>query len=242
MNGVEMIELVGTIGEVWPSMQLTKHTPKAWQPILGDATLADALDAVQHLARTRTGYISPADIRRQIADSAGLLPPIESEAFAAVVSVAARGGVGASLLHPAVQAAYRAMGGPTGFDAPPAILRPQWGRAYTAAVAAHERELLAGDLGAAVAAHRRLALTAAERPAVDAEIVDSTVKDRSADVAALIATRRFALPAGDRAKLLTRRVGWERESAAYRRTRDAEPNPHYDPTRAAAAAQEPEAS
>jgi hypothetical protein len=221
MNRVETIELVAAIGEIWPAMKLTANTPKAWQPLLDDVDQADALHAVRTLAMSRTGYISPADIRRQIAATAGLLAPDEADALRQAAAVAGDHGTGASKLHPAVHAAYRALGGATGFDAPPEILRPQWGRAYRDATRRHEEQLLAGDLTAAIAAANRPAITAAaEQPALD-----PTVRDRSAAVRALITQTRDALPASSPDKLRPRSAWWRRENR--RRSRPTESNPHF---------------
>jgi hypothetical protein len=48
-------------------------------------------------------------------------------------------------------------------------------------------------------------------------------------VRALLAELRARIPAGSRDDLAPRRAYWEREHAAYLRTRDAEPNPLYRP-------------
>lgn len=160
MTPTEAVKLVGIIRQIWPSMKIDQFTPDAWHIALDDVTLVDALAAVRHLARSRTGYIQPADIRRRIADAAGLLPPSEAEALAAAANVAGQQGAGASKLDPVTYEAYRAMGGPTAFDAPPSVIRPQWARVFAAVAARHEEQLLSGDLGKAIAS--RLAITASE--------------------------------------------------------------------------------
>lgn len=159
MTPTQTVQLVAVIKQIWPSMKIDDHTPDAWHVILDDLAIDDALAAVRRLARTRSGYITPADIRRQVAATAGLLPPAEAEGLTAAAAVAGSQGLGASKLHPVVREAYRAMGGPTAFDAPPSVIRPQWGRVYAAALAKYEDTLLGGDLGAAVAERR--AITAA---------------------------------------------------------------------------------
>jgi hypothetical protein len=161
MTPTETVRLVAVIRQLWPSMKIDSHTPDAWHLTLDDLHIDDALTAVRHLARARTGYIQPADIRRQVAAAAGLLPPTEAEGLTAAAAVAGAQGLGASKLHPAVYQAYRDMGGPTAFDAPPSVIRPQWGRVWAEVVRRHEDELLAGDLGAAVETTRRAAITSA---------------------------------------------------------------------------------
>lgn len=160
MTPTETVRLIAVISQLWPSMRLDEHTPDAWHVVLDDITLDDALAAVRYLARARTGYIQPADIRRQIAATAGLLPPSEAEALTAAARVAGLRGEGGRALHPAVYQAYRAMGGPTAFEGPPTIIRPQWARIWADVIRRYEDQLLAGDLGHAVDQARKLALTA----------------------------------------------------------------------------------
>lgn len=160
MTPTQTVKLVAIIRQLWPSMKVDEHTPDAWHVILDDLAFDDALAAVRHLARTRSGYIAPADIRRQVAAAAGLLPLLtEAEALQEASNVAGQQGYGASNLDSATYHAYRAMGGPTAFDAPASVLRPQWARVYAAVAERQIEELLAGDLGALVAQHR--AITAA---------------------------------------------------------------------------------
>lgn len=227
MRPTQVNELVTRVSQIWPSMKLAGYTPDAWEPILEDLDYDDAYAAVYALARSHPGYIQPYDIRRQVADTAGLLPPDEADALRQAAAVAGLRGEGASRLHPAVQAAYRAMGGAVGFDAPPEITRPQWGRVYRDATARHERELLAGDLGAAITAHRR-ELDAASRPAIEAPPANPTVRNRSVELSELVA--RFGVPPGSRRALHGRQVAWEQAHRDWQRQRNAVPNPHYDPT------------
>lgn len=51
----------------------------------------------------------------------------------------------------------------------------------------------------------------------------------TAPVRALLESVRAMLPEGSREALMPRRVAWEEEHKAYRRQRDAQPNPHYRP-------------
>lgn len=165
MTPTQTVQLVALVRQLWPSMKIDQHTPDAWHATMDDLPFDEALRAVRHLARTRSGYVMPADIRRRIAAEAGLLPPTEAEALTAAAVVAGSQGAGASRLHPATYEAYRAMGGPTAFDAPPAVIRPQWARVWAAVATKHEEDVLAGDLGAAI--EQRRALPAAPTPDAD---------------------------------------------------------------------------
>ena len=90
------------------------------------------------------------------------MPPLESEGLAAAAEVAGNRGAGASQLDPVTYRAYRAMGGPTAFDAPPSVIRPQWARVWADVSRQYEEELLSGDLGLAVASRRQLAIEGPE--------------------------------------------------------------------------------
>lgn len=59
---------------------------------------------------------------------------------------------------------------------------------------------------------------------VDESVLTQPVRD-------LLKTMGVHLPEGSREALMPRRVAWEREHAAYQRTQDAQPNPHYRPNR-----------
>lgn len=162
MTPTEAVKLVGVIRQIWPSMKIDQYTPDAWHMALDDVSLEDALAAVRHLARSRGGYVQPVDIRRRIAEAAGLLPRTEAEGLANAANVAGNRGAGASKLDPVTYRAYRAMGGPTAFDAPMSVIRPQWARVWSDVAQRYEEELLAGDLGREVEARRALAIEAEE--------------------------------------------------------------------------------
>lgn len=220
MTPTETVRLVSVISQVWPSMKIDSHTSDAWELIFDDITLDDALDAVRHLAKVRTGYITPADIRRQIATTYGLMPPIESVGLSRAAEVAGKQGEGASKLDPVTYAAYRAMGGPTAFDEKQAIIRPQWARVWADCARDHEEKLLSGDLGAQIEKIRRPALAAdPTRPAVLATAAPTT--DRRAEIAEFI---RGINGPGDPDTLHPRKAFWRKRRPSRR---DAVPNPHF---------------
>lgn len=161
MNNTETVALTALITQIWPSMKLNTYSADAWHPVLEDLPYAIAEHAVLILAKSRSGYVQPYDIRRQAAKTAGLLAPDEADALQMALDVAGNSGAGASLLPPAVKDAYWAMGGSQGFLAPPGVLRPQWGRVYRDCVIGREEQLLAGDLGMAIENSRPAAIAAA---------------------------------------------------------------------------------
>jgi hypothetical protein len=175
MNNTETVALTALITQIWPSMKLNAYSADAWHPVLEDLPYAVAENAVLILAKSHSGYVQPYDIRRQAAKAAGLLAPDEADALQMALDVAGNSGTGASLLPPAVKDAYWAMGGSQGFQVPPGVLRPQWGRVYRDCVIAREEQLLAGDLGTAIENSRPAAIAAAP------ESFDPDVPPMSAD-------------------------------------------------------------
>lgn len=147
MNPTETTALVRYIAEVFPSMRINQHTPDAWHPLLKDVPASLAREAVQYLAKTSSGYIAPADIRRRVAEFAGLLPPGEDDAWERVLSVASADGVGRSQLHPVLQGVYSSMGGAAAIKAGlPGPTRAAFGQAYRRLADEHQREVLSTDL------------------------------------------------------------------------------------------------
>lgn len=169
MNRSETVKLVALISQIWPSMKINEFTADVWHDLLEDLDPADAKNAVTTLGRTRSGYIDMHDIRYQCADTAGLLPPDEATALQMAVTVAGNLGTGARMLPPAVREAYWDMGGSQGFAAPRSVLRPQWAKVYRTCCERIERELIGGNLGAAIEHQKRQQLTggSAPRPSTD---------------------------------------------------------------------------
>lgn len=173
MKNAETTALTALIGQIWPSMRLDEFTADAWHLILEDLPFDVAQHAVAALAKARPGYIQPYDIRRQAAKTAGLLAPDEADALQQCVTVAGNMGTGARALPGPVQDAYWAMGGSQGFTAPPAVLRPQFGRVYRDCVAARDEQLLGGDLGEAIETARAAELAASVTEAEAVEHVET---------------------------------------------------------------------
>lgn len=180
MTPTQTVQLVTIITQLWPSMKLNEYTPDAWHLVLEDLDHDDARAAVAVLARTKSGYITPHDIRHQCARAAGLLPPEEGAALQMAVTVAGNLGTGASLLPGPVRAAYWDMGGSSGFQGAPSVLRAQWRTVYGDAVEAYERDLLGGDLGTAIAHTKHAQITAAptapETPALSVRPVADLIE------------------------------------------------------------------
>jgi hypothetical protein len=150
MKPTETVELVAMITQIWPSMKTNQHTAKAWHLVLADLPFDAAEQAVANLAKFKIGYIGVADIRRQAADDAGLLDIEEGIAYDMAAKVGLNSGTGARMLPTAVQDAYWQMGGAPSFEGDAFMVRARWNKIYAACCAKREKELLSGDLGAAL--------------------------------------------------------------------------------------------
>lgn len=155
MTPTETVRLIALIAQLWPNMKINEYTAEAWHPIFEDLPLREAVDAVRSLSRASGGYIAPADIRREAARSAGLLPAPEAEALRMAARVAGDLGTGRGALPEPVRRAYDLMGGSQGFNAPESVTRPQFGRIYREVCDEYVRELLVGDLGHAIKSSER---------------------------------------------------------------------------------------
>jgi hypothetical protein len=148
MIATETVALVRVIRGTWPSMRIDEFTPDAWHPLLEDIPGVLALGAVKSLAKVSSAYIAPADIRRWVANYAGLLAPGEDDAWDRALSVAQAEGEGRSQLHPVVSQTYLAMGGSANIRLGlPGPTRAQFGQIYKRLKDEYEREVLSGDLG-----------------------------------------------------------------------------------------------
>jgi hypothetical protein len=167
MNRPETIELVAMITQIWPSMKINQHTAKAWHLVLSDLPHDAAETAVANLAKFKVGYIGVADVRRQAAEDAGLAPVEEGIAYDMAAKVGLNQGTGARLLPGAVQDAYWQMGGSQAFEGDAAMVRSRWNKVYATCCDKRMKELLSGDLGAAIG-QARAALSASSRQAIEA--------------------------------------------------------------------------
>lgn len=154
MKPTETVELVGMITQIWPSMKINQHTAKAWHLVLADLPYDAAEQAVANLAKFKQGYIGVADIRRQAAEDAGLLPVEQGIAYDMAAKVGLNLGTGARMLPGPVQDAYWQMGGAPAFEGDAQMVRARWNKIYDACCEKRQKELLSGDLGASIAAAR----------------------------------------------------------------------------------------
>jgi len=129
-------------------MRIDDYTPDAWHDVLADLPADRALEAVRRLAKTRTDYIGPADIRREVYRAAGLLAPDRDEMFEAMMHVAMNEGIGRSTMHPLAHEIYQIMGGAMSIpEMPRWAARRDFDAAWERIAAAGETERLAGDFG-----------------------------------------------------------------------------------------------
>lgn len=81
MNLTETAQLLTYISAATPGMRMVDGTPAVWHDALADVPAEAALDAVRWFFKSETGFIRQADIRRIVAERAGLFPPSTDEAL-----------------------------------------------------------------------------------------------------------------------------------------------------------------
>jgi hypothetical protein len=146
MTPTDTVALVRLVAELWPAMKLGEYTADAWHDVLADLPPAVALAAVRRLARTRRGFIGPADIRAEAYRAADALAPDPDQVFAAISRVAAADGIGRTELHPLAQQAYAALGGAPGLSAAPRwAARRDFDAAWQRIADTHDTTVLAAD-------------------------------------------------------------------------------------------------
>lgn len=82
MNPTETMALLRLITGYHPGFAMNDQTPAAWHHALGDIPAADATAAVHAHYATGGPWIMPADVRRRVVASRGLLPPDVETAYA----------------------------------------------------------------------------------------------------------------------------------------------------------------
>lgn len=114
MNAQEVGEVAAIVRALYPAQRFDddpQNVLRAWALVLGDLQLPECRDAVARLARRGQQWCSPGDVRREVARMRHLLSPDVDSLLADVRLVAAKGGVGRRVLHPAARHVYDAIGG-----------------------------------------------------------------------------------------------------------------------------------
>lgn len=160
MTPTETVRLLAIIQAATPAMRMTELTPDVWHQLLSDVPYAVAEAAVYRHTRTSSAYLSPADIRRLVAEQAGLMPPPLEEALRLAYRWASDRGrfmggaevvvytVSLGDLPGPVAEVCRDLGSSFINDSPQGVWHKRFADAYRARCKREVDDLLAGDLGA----------------------------------------------------------------------------------------------
>jgi hypothetical protein len=114
MNAEECARLVSVVRALYPAQRFDDNPTNvvtAWGHVVADVTYSEAHAAVVRIARRGTSWVSPGDIRREVASSRNVLTPDVDALLADVREVAWHEGVGRRSLHPVAQRVYESVGG-----------------------------------------------------------------------------------------------------------------------------------
>ncbi|MCK9929365.1 hypothetical protein MXD62_19635 [Frankia sp. Mgl5] len=189
---VELLELIDAYSPGFGSKDRQKVVFAVWAVQMQEIPTRVATDAVHTYYATESRWITPADVRRYGAASAGVLPPDTATAQTQAIELwnwyqRARPGCqpdpdSRPKIHPATEATIKAVGG---IENAININRYDWRDAYRAQVAAFEQRALAP--GGILTARREVtALPPAPRPALEAvpDPEDAETFERAAELRA----------------------------------------------------------
>lgn len=114
MNAEECARLVSVVRTLYPAQRFDENPEnvvRAWGFVVADVAYSEAHAAVVKLARRGQQWVSPGDIRREVAATRNALAPDVDLLLADVREVARREGVGRRALHPVAQRVYQSVGG-----------------------------------------------------------------------------------------------------------------------------------
>lgn len=114
MNAEECARLVSVVRALYPAQRFDEdpaNVVTAWGHVVADVDYREAHAAVVKLARRGTQWVSPGDVRREVAATRNVLAPDVDDLLADVRVVARHEGVGRRSLHPVAQRVYDSVGG-----------------------------------------------------------------------------------------------------------------------------------
>jgi hypothetical protein len=189
MNIEQVSELLKRLRVFCPAQRFDEHTLEAWAMQMDDIPPVAAFAALNRLARLAKPFISPGEIRKEVIGVA--LPPPEFEAFTACQRVAGMKGHGRSMLHPALQQAYDAMGGGGGvlMDGGTTV-RAQFRDVYREIVEKHTEKMMMMDARDVLEEHQsRLARVEAQKERLQLEAAQQVAEEPAPASAEVIAAR-----------------------------------------------------
>lgn len=114
MNAEECARLVSVVRALYPAQRFDddpQNVVTAWGHVVADVAYGEAHAAVVKLARRGTPWVSPGDVRREVAATRNVLAPDPDALLADVREVARHEGVGRRSLHPVALRVYDSVGG-----------------------------------------------------------------------------------------------------------------------------------
>lgn len=114
MNAEECARLVSVVRALYPAQRFDddpSNVVTAWGHVVADVAYSEAHAAVVKLARRGTSWVSPGDVRREVAQGRNVLAPDVDALLADVREVARHEGVGRRSLHPVALRVYDSVGG-----------------------------------------------------------------------------------------------------------------------------------
>ena len=114
MNAAECARLVSVVRALYPAQRFDadpQTVVQAWGHVVADVQYDEAHAAVVRLARRAVAWVSPGDVRREVAAGRFVLAPDVDALLYDIRWVASHDGAGRSALHPAAQTAYDVVGG-----------------------------------------------------------------------------------------------------------------------------------
>ena len=165
MTPDETIELLTLIAGYYPTMRAIDETAPVWHAALADVPNRAALDAVNRYCRTETRFIQVSDIRRVVAEDAGLLPPSADVAYIQAMQFNTwldhQDAATRPDIHPAAETAGRSAGWNNLRDSSPWESRRLFAAAYEHRAEQARVAVLTADLAEQIAAARRRAVRSA---------------------------------------------------------------------------------
>lgn len=171
MTPSQTVRLLAIVQAATPAMKMTELTPEVWHQLLADVPFEAAQAAVYRHTKTSSAYLAPADIRRLVAASAGLLPPSLEEALQLARGWATERAnecwppnpgkkwrIVLDDLPPVVAEVCRLLGSSFIAESPAGVMQKRFAAAYADVCDRTVSDVLASDLGA------RLALVDAVTP------------------------------------------------------------------------------
>ena len=153
----QTVRLLAIVQAATPAMRMTEMTPDVWHELLADVPFEAAQAAVYRHTKTSGAYLAPSDVRRLVAEDAGLLPPSTEEALRLAQKwandqgewgpVHGRPTPSTSPTCPSRWEVAALLGSHFIAQSPSGVVHKRFEQAYRSVVERHVAQVLASDLG-----------------------------------------------------------------------------------------------